>query len=45
MEKREARCDREETKEKAKADFDGKRKHLAGLEVGDNVYCQDFISP
>ena len=29
-------------KEKAKADFDGKRRHLAGLEVGDNVYCQDF---
>ena len=29
-------------KEKAKVDFDGKRKHLAGLEVGDNVYCQDF---
>ena len=29
-------------KEKAKVDFDVKRKHLAGLEVGDNVYCQDF---
>ena len=29
-------------KEKAKADFDGKRRHLAGLEVGDKVYCQDF---
>ena len=29
-------------KEKAKAGFDGKRRHLAGLEVGDNVYCQDF---
>ena len=29
-------------KEKAKVDFDGKRRHLAGLEVGDNVYCQDF---
>ena len=29
-------------KEKAKVEFDGKRKHLAGLEVGDNVYCQDF---
>ena len=29
-------------KEKAKVDFDGKRKHLTGLEVGDNVYCQDF---
>jgi len=33
---------REEMKEKAKVDFDGKRRHLAGLEVGDNVYCQDF---
>ena len=31
-------------KEKAKADFDGKRRHLAGLEVGDNVYCQDLRS-
>ena len=29
-------------KEKAKVDFDGKRRHLTGLEVGDNVYCQDF---
>ena len=29
-------------KEKAKADFDGKRRHLAGLEVGDSVYLQDF---
>jgi hypothetical protein len=29
-------------KEKAKVDFDGKRRHLAGLEVGDNVYLQDF---
>ena len=29
-------------KEKAKADFDGKRRHLAGLGVGDNVYLQDF---
>ena len=29
-------------KEKAKADFDGKRKHLTRLEVGDNVYCQDY---
>ena len=29
-------------KEKAKVEFDGKRRHLAGLEVGDNVYCQDF---
>ena len=29
-------------KEKAKVDFDGKRKHLTGLEVGANVYCQDF---
>ena len=33
---------REEMKEKAKVDFDGKRRHLTGLEVGDNVYCQDF---
>ena len=33
---------REEMREKAKVDFDGKRKHLTGLEVGANVYCQDF---
>ena len=29
-------------REKAKVDFDGKRKHLTGFEVGANVYCQDF---
>ena len=29
-------------REKAKVDFDGKRKQLTGLEVGANVYCQDF---
>ena len=29
-------------REKAKADFDGKQKHLPGFEVGANVYCQDF---
>ena len=29
-------------REKAKVDFDRKRKHLIGFEVGANVYCQDF---